>query len=127
MKNRNWIGVDLDGTLAEYHGWEGHEHIGPPVPKMLERVLKWIEEGKTVKIVTARVYPGNFHASKSRVVINKWIEKHVGFPLQVTCLKDPHMIELWDDRAIQVIPNTGEPVRENQGESEKPRKRRRSR
>src|SRR5262245_48902352 len=27
-----WIGVDLDGTLAEYHGWKGIEHIDRPVP-----------------------------------------------------------------------------------------------
>ena len=33
-----WIGVDLDGTLAEYHGWKGSEHIGPPIPLMVERV-----------------------------------------------------------------------------------------
>lgn len=23
-----WIGVDLDGTLAEYDGWRGWKHIG---------------------------------------------------------------------------------------------------
>ena len=25
-----WIGVDLGGTLAEYHGWIGIHHIGNP-------------------------------------------------------------------------------------------------
>ena len=38
-----WIGVDLDGTLAEWDGWKGHEHIGPPIPAMLERVKRWIK------------------------------------------------------------------------------------
>ena len=28
MASRGWIGVDLDGTLADYHGWRGAEHIG---------------------------------------------------------------------------------------------------
>lgn len=34
---RGWIGVDLDGTLAEYHGWKGVDHIGPPVTLRLLR------------------------------------------------------------------------------------------
>jgi hypothetical protein len=30
--------------------------------------------------------------------------------LPVTCEKDMAMVEFWDDKAVQVIPNTGEPV-----------------
>lgn len=26
-----WIGVDLDGTLAEYNNWISIEHIGKPI------------------------------------------------------------------------------------------------
>jgi hypothetical protein len=26
-----WIGVDLDGTLAQYAGFKGPEHIGDPI------------------------------------------------------------------------------------------------
>ena len=33
-----WIGVDLDGTLAHYNGWKGIEHVGDPVPAMIDRV-----------------------------------------------------------------------------------------
>ena len=40
---KGWIGVDLDGTLAHYDKWRGVEHIGKPVPVMLERVKKWLE------------------------------------------------------------------------------------
>ena len=112
MSDKSWIGVDLDGTLAEYHGWEGYEHIGPPVPIMVERVLAWIEEGKNVKIFTARVYPGNTHSDKSRRIIEEWLEKHLGFTLPITCLKDVYMNELWDNRAVQVVPNTGERISE---------------
>lgn len=43
MSTSGWIGVDLDGTLAEYHGW-GNGEIGDPVPAMLERVKKWLAE-----------------------------------------------------------------------------------
>ena len=47
MSQQNgWIGVDLDGTLAHYEGWKGIEHIGAPVPAMLERVKNWLAEGK---------------------------------------------------------------------------------
>jgi hypothetical protein len=30
--------------------------------------------------------------------------------LEVTNVKDLHMVELWDDRCVQVVSNTGEPV-----------------
>ncbi len=33
--------------------------------------------------------------------------KHIGKELEITNVKDFGMIELWDDRAVQVIPNTG--------------------
>mgnify|MGYP006929204348 CR=1 FL=1 len=35
---QGWIGVDLDGTLAEATPWQGMSHIGPPVPLMMRRV-----------------------------------------------------------------------------------------
>ena len=39
--------------------------------------------------------------------IKEWCLKHIGQKLEVTNVKDFGMIELWDDRAVQVIPNTG--------------------
>lgn len=56
-----WIGVDLDGCLAVYHGWEGAELIGDPVPDMLERVKNWIAEDYDVRIFTARIYTDGEH------------------------------------------------------------------
>ena len=44
-----WIGVDLDGTLAQYAGFKGPEHIGDPIPEMVARIKEWLSEGKTVK------------------------------------------------------------------------------
>ena len=102
--NGGWIGVDLDGTLAQYDGWKGIEHIGEPVPLMVERVRGWLSEGKEVKIFTARV-AGHPDAV---VPIYAWCKKHLGRALPVTYMKDMNMLELWDDRAVQVIPNTGE-------------------
>lgn len=105
-----WIGVDLDGTLAHYEGWNGGA-IGEPIPLMVERVKAWLAEGKEVRIVTARVNPFPDESSHQRSLIHAWCEKHIGARLKVTCMKDPQMVELWDDRAIQVITNTGEVVR----------------
>lgn len=108
-----WIGVDLDGTLAEYHEWVHHTHIGAPIPRMVERVKRWLEEGKQVKIFTARVVLQNqTEFTEAVCAIRAWCKQHIGQELKVTCIKDMHMIELWDDRAIQVIPNTGIPVQE---------------
>ena len=116
-----WIGVDLDGTLAYYDGWKGAEHIGAPIPKMVDRVLEWMQRGPEVRIMTARVAPGKSDAEQCRAAIEKWLQRHVysklpasftdapvPFPyLKITHEKDHRMIELWDDRCVQVIPNTG--------------------
>lgn len=99
-----WIAVDLDGTLARYVEWKGIEYIGEPIPLMVERVKQWINEGKTVKILTARASHNDLEAIK---YIEKWCEKYIGKILPVTSEKDYHMLELWDDRCKQVIPNTG--------------------
>lgn len=118
-EHKGWIGVDLDATLAEYNGWKGIEEIGDPVPAMADRVRKWIEEGQPIKIMTARVYCGESgepagdrfrDAQLARRIIEKWCLKHFGCIIPVTCCKDFAMITLWDDRVVQVKPNTGEPV-----------------
>jgi len=104
-----WIGVDLDGTLAHYDGWKGIEHIGPPVPAMLERVLAWIAEGREVRIFTARVTgtPTDPSGDNARSFIATWLRSHDLPFLRITNEKDFGMVELWDDRAVQVEANTG--------------------
>jgi hypothetical protein len=102
-----WIGVDLDGTLAEYDGWQGIEHIGPPVPAMVERVKRWLAEGRTVKVFTARVSAPLNERILVVVAIQQWCKQHVGEVLPITCMKDFGMDELWDDRAVAIEPNTG--------------------
>ena len=108
-----WIGVDLDETLAHYTGGEGGlTVIGKPIPLMVERVKRWIEDGNEVKIMTARVSPYTCHVAGEKredVVraIRKWCLEHIGKELDVTSNKDHGMIELWDDRCVQVEPNTG--------------------
>lgn len=107
-----WIGVDLDGTLAQYDGWVGPAHIGAPIPKMVERIKTWLAAGKDVRIFTARAYPGGRITPEELDLvldsISTWCVRHIGKALPITYYKDYGMVELWDDRAVQVIPNTGE-------------------
>jgi len=103
-----WIGVDLDGTLAYYDEWDGGR-IGAPIPAMVDRVKRWLSESKTVRIVTARVSndASPEERGEQRRRIAKWCEEHLGRVLTVTCEKDFGMLELWDDRVVQVVKNTG--------------------
>ena len=101
-----WIGVDFDGTICRYAGWEGAASVGEPVPEMVHRVKDWLARGFIVKILTARVSDPE-DAPIARAAIEAWCLEHVGQVLEVTCTKDYAMIELWDDRAIAVKSNTG--------------------
>lgn len=116
-----WIGVDLDGTLAYYDKWVAWNVIGPVIPAMSHRISCWIEEDKLVKIFTARVaferdtcYVTNTSFSRADItrVIQDWLVAN-GLPrLDVTHEKNFQMVELWDDRAVQVVPNTGRTLAE---------------
>lgn len=104
-----WIGVDFDGTLATYDGYSGPLEFGKPVPAMVERVKRWLERGYDVKVFTARYADAEW---RDRIVdaIQDWCEA-AGLPrLEVTNVKDLAMLELWDDRAVRVKVNTGEPI-----------------
>lgn len=100
-----YILVDLDGTLAEYGGWQGPDSIGKPIPLMLGRVKDWLKNGIDVRIFTARA-----SVPEQIPPVQAWCLRHIGGIIPVTNVKDFGMSELWDDRAIQVIPNTGERV-----------------
>lgn len=113
----SWIGVDFDGTLATYNGWQGTS-LGEPIPLMVDRVKGWLAQGKEVRIMTARVSSRNqanraekgegmWEARAHELAIQDWCAKHLGCRLKVTAEKDFEMTELWDDRAITVEKNTG--------------------
>jgi hypothetical protein len=101
-------GVDFDGTLAFYETFEGPDVLGEPIPEMVERVKRWLAQGDDVAICTARVHPSHGdEASVSEVAIRNWCVEHLGQELEVTCMKDPLMEEIWDDRAVRVTANEG--------------------
>ena len=101
MKQRI-IAVDLDGTLAEYDGWQGEEHVGEPIAPMVARVREWLSEGHDVRIFTARAF-----TASAVPPIEAWCLRHLGKVLRVTNVKEHDVNEIWDDRAIQVERNTG--------------------
>jgi len=104
MSKRGWIGVDLDGTLAQYDNWVSPDRIGDPIPLMVARVKGWLGQGVEVRIMTARAW----NAPQEVIdCIQDWTEKHIGHRLPVTCTKEDGMIQLWDDRAVGVVPNSG--------------------
>lgn len=101
-----WIGVDLDGTLARQHSeTQDPDKIGEPVEPMMERVRKWIADGQTVKIFTARA-----SVPRQIALVKEWLRAHDLPDLEVTNVKDFKMLELWDDRAVQVGRNSGQPA-----------------
>jgi hypothetical protein len=140
---RGWYGFDLDGTLAKYDGWKGIDHIGEPVKPMVDLIKRMHDEGKVVKIVTARVAPRKledgtvglesamissedmrqFYNGKddnpfengyvthvrlnAKEVVAYWCSKNLGFIPEITHQKDHLMLELYDDRVKQVVPNEG--------------------
>lgn len=118
MSEAKWIGVDLDKTLAVYEQGDykkyGPHYIGPPIPKMVARVKQWLAEGKDVRIFTARVantegtMRRQLELMGSATAIQVWCKTHIGVRLPITCQKDMDMEVLYDDRAVGLIPNTGE-------------------
>ncbi len=110
--DKSWIGVDLDGTLAEYHGWVDATHIGQSIPLMVERVKRWLSEGKKVKIFTSRVSQCHDHvqALAAKSAIQNFCLENFGQILEITSDKDCNMIEIWDDRAVMVEKNTGRTI-----------------
>lgn len=118
-KGKPWIGVDLDCTLAEYTGWEGMLQIGPPILRMVRQCKVAMEKGYQIKVFTARaagLYSDNYNeriqAEGIVKAIKRWTVDVFGYELEVTAVKDMDMVELWDDRAREVLPNKGYFLRE---------------
>ena len=141
QQGKGWYGFDLDGVLAKYDGWKGIDHIGEPVKPMVELIKQMHDEGKVVKIMTARVAPRKnpewrFNPYRSRPeyargegpvdpergvlwafynrkewgameFVADWCQHYLGFIPEITYQKDHLMLELYDDRVKQVVPNEG--------------------
>ena len=96
------IFCDLDKTLARMDEYKGDDIIGDPIPAMVDKIKQEIKQGSTVVIFSAR-------ASNTRNVnaIKDWLYNHKLPAMRVTNVKEPEASVFWDDRAQEVIPNTG--------------------
>lgn len=116
--------LDLDRSWAVYNSGDYHRFgpkvIGAPIPAMTAKVQALLEAGKEVRIFTARVNDVIFFNQAGlnsteylldceiRIAISTWCLEQIGRYLMITNSKTHEADELWDDRARQLIPNTGE-------------------
>jgi hypothetical protein len=113
--------VDFDATLAEYDHWRGPDHLGSPIAEMVKRIKAWRAAGEEVFIFTARVNPGDdtfkeaMNATLSYLSIAAWSKANLGEILPITHEKSKRFTVFHDDRADQIIPNTGVSVTELMG------------
>jgi hypothetical protein len=105
--------LDLDGVLARYEGWNGPEHIGPPLPGALE--FAWsLAEFSDIIIFTSRCSqdPGAGNGltadpGKVRIRVMDWLEKHK-FPYHDVYVGNgkPKAAAFIDDRAVHCSPQS---------------------
>lgn len=122
----------MDGTLFTYTHWVGWNKFGRPIQPMIDRVRAWLDADVEVRVVTARiglpvardVMTGEdvysrartgrcrmtrqeFSDHEMRLAVQDHLERHDLPRLRVQCYKNVDMIEIWDDRAVQVVANDG--------------------
>lgn len=61
--------------------------------------------------IEVRIFTARASVAEHIPPVEQWLEKHGLGGLQVTNQKDYKMLQLWDDRCVQVIPNSGELVK----------------
>ena len=97
------VAIDLDGVLAEYHGWKGHETIGAPIPGARELLTDLRQAGFVVVIHTTRGTPYDpfTHDPRDPIVVANWLDKHkMPYDSVWTNPGKPVACAYIDDRAI---------------------------
>jgi len=108
------VAVDLDGTLAQYDGWKGIDHIGDPLPGAKEFLTALKDKGYSIEIYTTRCnsHVNNQTAHHLAQRIYEWLRKHglddwpkVGvYARQGKPLADAYV----DDKAVPCCPQENE-------------------
>ena len=109
---KSWHGYDLDGTIAFYDKWRGHNHIGRPIANMVDHIKRDVANGIRVKIFTARVSESSLRLDgctmgEALKPIETWCRKHLGFVPEITCENDCFCVKYYDDSAVPVFHNAG--------------------
>ncbi|TSJ91513.1 hypothetical protein [Chitinimonas sp. BJB300] len=95
-----WIGVELDGTLAEFNK-QYPEEIGEPLGYMVSLVKGWLKDHQTVKVLTPRA-----STSSGMSKVKAWLGDNDLNGVEVIA-SDPDMVTLWSSRAVRVEFNSG--------------------
>jgi hypothetical protein len=89
-----WVGVDLDGTLAEplWTPENPTSEIGDPIPESIEKVHELVRAGYKIIIHTSRPWT-------DYQIIEQWLT-HYGIPYKEIQCGKPLYAAYIDDRAI---------------------------
>lgn len=100
------IYVDLDGTLARYDSFEGHDKIGEPITHIVKFITDAVSKGWKIKIFTARA---NYEPSIK--YIRDWLirvfGRQLGTSFEITNIKGADGTMFLDDRAFKITKNAG--------------------
>jgi hypothetical protein len=104
-----WVGVDLDGTLAEEVKVDENYAltIGKPYPKVIAFVKDLIDSGVKVKIFTPRVSEMEPRHAAAEKAIRKWTKAQFGTPIPSTATRDYLCVTILSVKVKQLVPDTG--------------------
>ena len=105
--HEGWVAMDLDGVLAHSEGEFDPDSVGEPIPEMVQLAQDLKNSGRTVKILTARAAD-----PKNISVVEDWLAENGLGDTEVTNEKDPGMMVLFDDKAVEVAKNEGLPAKD---------------
>lgn len=104
------VAVDVDGCLARYHGWRGHDKIGTPHKGAVAFTHNLKDEGFRVLIYSTRckgdaVDDQYDNPLRLREVLQAWLDKH-GFYYDEIYIGQgkPMAVAYVDDRAVSCVP-----------------------
>lgn len=107
-KSKPIVCVDLDGVLAHYDQWRGHDHFGAPIEGAVEFV-KQLSERAAVVIYTARLQETEDGSDLDAIElgVRAWLDKH-GFNYDSIYrgIGKPLARAYVDDRAVSCRPQS---------------------
>lgn len=114
VSKRTRVCLDLDGVLAEYHGWQGADHIGEPLPGAL-KFAKSVAKLADIIVFTGRCSDdpemrdgvGGLSPGQMRIKVVDWLERNK-FPFADVYIGQgkPRVAAFIDDRAVACSPQT---------------------
>ena len=103
------VAVDIDGCLAHYHGWAGHDNIGKLFKGAAAFTRKLHAEGFFVLLYSTRckgdVFGDYYNPLKLAEQVKQWATTHeIYFDEVYIGQGKPPAVAYVDDRAVQVFP-----------------------